>query len=648
MACMREPDRYQVFLAYSRRDLDLARRFVGLLEAEGFTVWWDVGLLPIGVAFEEGIFSAIGDAACVIVLWTSTSIQSEWVLREAEFAQRERKLLPVLMEPVELPRQFSRIQAADLSGGAERGNPAFRRLIAAARTLVDTAPGDADQTLVYKASQRSAERRAEALLQRNLRSETRIEHLTLQGTAFHDELNWNLQPGVNVLLGRNGYGKTFLLRGLVALLQYSDRAAAETLGEGTAAVELMSDEREQTILYANHFFDEEAAVGQLPVLAIPDTRFVNRSVTSVGAVTDKSTGSADRADLARYGAWHFLEEQPYENMIQTLLYGLCLDAVEAGGSFEAENFQLIRDVVRELTDNSFAFDRVVREGRNRFTLFVYTEGNEKVSLPIQKASQGTASVIALIGLIYDFLKSLHLQSEASVTRRSAIVIIDEIDAHLHPVWQHKLVTLLRERFPRVQFILTAHNPIVVAGCLEDEVSVLRKNPGAGFSLVQFPNDFVGWSTEAIYRKVFEIEDPDASFARYDALRPFRGQLREEVEALVAQATRTAEEEQALERLEEQLRYIDKVETTRTERLTQEELERENRQLRDRLEGMGSAHERATRADAELQALREALAQAQALAAEAGARHERQLRRWPWLTAAAASIVALVTTLLSRF
>jgi hypothetical protein len=217
------------------------------------------------------------------------------------------------------------------------------------------------------------------------------------------------------------------------------------------------------------------------------------------------------------------------------------------------------------------------------------------------------------------------------------------------VWQHKLVTLLRERFPRVQFILTAHNPIVVAGCLEDEVSVLRKNPGAGFSLVQFPNDFIGWSTEAIYRKVFEIEDPDASFARYDALRPFRGQLEAEAEALVAKGARTAEEEQALEGLEEQLRYIGKVETTRTQRLTQEELDRENRQLRERLEGMGSAHERAARADTELQALRDALAQTQARA-NASAEHERQLQRWqrwPWITAAA-SLVALVTTLLSHF
>src|SRR5262249_46366108 len=145
---------------------------------------------------------------------------------------------------------------------------------------------------------------------------------------------------------------------------------------GEATVSILRDDREEVIRYSGQYFDEENAVGKLPVLAIPDTRFVNRSITTLGAVADETMGKDDRADLARFGAAHFLAERPYDNLIQGFLYGLCLDYFERGLSFDSDQFTLIRDVVRELTDQTFDFDRVAREGRDRFTLYVRTEGNE--------------------------------------------------------------------------------------------------------------------------------------------------------------------------------------------------------------------------------------------------------------------------------
>ena len=165
---------------------------------------------------------------------------------------------------------------------------------------------------------------------------------------------------------------------------------------------------------------------------------------------------------------------------------------------------------------------------------------------------------------------------------------------------------MRARFPRVQFIITAHNPIVVAGCLEDEVSVLRKNPEHGFSLVQFPNDFVGWQMEAIYRKVFEIEYPDESFARYDAMRPFKAELEQQAAALAEQQSRSNDENRSLDELEEKLLYIGKVEQTRSRRISQEELEHNNRALSDRLSALESAHQSAQEAQRDFDLAKRAL------------------------------------------
>ena len=611
------PRRNDIFLAYSAQDRLLAQGYAEAFRREGFSVWWDLEDIPIGRVFEDEIFRVLADCACVVVLWTPASVGSEWVQREAEFALRQSKLVPVIAAPVEIPTAFVRIQTAELSFWDVRisEHAVFQRLLKSIRYLVDTTPREAEQTRVFKESQDIAKRRAEELRLRNISRVSCVEHLSLMKTAFFEALSWNLQPGVNVLLGRNGFGKTYLLRALVALLQYDDAACREALGSGSGEALLLLDGKEAVIRFEQKYFDEAEAVGQLPVLAIPDTRFVNRSQTTIGAVQDNArVGKGDRAEPAIFGAWHFLNDQPYEDMIQALFYGLCLDCVEAGGRFDGEQFTLIEGVVRELTDQSFAFKRVAREGRNRFTLYVQTEGSDGQELPIQKASQGTSSVIALIGLIYEYLKSLRQASDVPVCGRTGIVIIDEIDAHLHPLWQQKLVGLLRSRFPKVQFILTAHNPILVAGCLEEEVSVLRKSEGRGFSLVQFPNDFVGWTSERLYRTVFDVEKPDASFTHFKALRPFRGQFKAEADALRAKTLRSAEDDQQLAQLEEQLLYIDKAEQAGAERLSQEELVRDNRNLREQLQVLASAGEKDERVQREAAALREAAERAQQEAA----------------------------------
>ena len=72
------------------------------------------------------------------------------------------------------------------------------------------------------------------------------------------------------------------------------------------------------------------------------------------------------------------------------------------------------------------------------------------------------------------------------------------------------------------------------------------------------------------------------------MRPFKDQLKREAVALAERTTRSATEERSLKHLEEEILYIEKVEQTRAERLTRDELERENKILQDRLLAVESA------------------------------------------------------------
>src|SRR5262245_34994431 len=103
-----------VFISYSHEDTDLAERIASFLQDHKYSVWWDTDL-RVGGPFPQQIENAIKEAKCVIVIWTSSSINSEWVRIEANFAQRQKVILPVVVGNVTPPLEFQITQYLNLS-----------------------------------------------------------------------------------------------------------------------------------------------------------------------------------------------------------------------------------------------------------------------------------------------------------------------------------------------------------------------------------------------------------------------------------------------------------------------------------------------------------------------------------------------------
>jgi len=128
-----------VFISYARRDRDRVVALASALESQGLSVWWDPNLVP-GRKFRHMIAEQLAAADSVVVVWTSASLESDWVQDEAEEARQRGVLIPVKMEHVQAPAGFRQVQAADLSqwtGSPE--HPEFKSLIHAARSLVEMA-----------------------------------------------------------------------------------------------------------------------------------------------------------------------------------------------------------------------------------------------------------------------------------------------------------------------------------------------------------------------------------------------------------------------------------------------------------------------------------------------------------------------------
>jgi len=96
---------------------------------------------------------------------------------------------------------------------------------------------------------------------------------------------------------------------------------------------------------------------------------------------------------------------------------------------------------------------------------------EGETLNVLQLSQGEKSLMALVG---DIARRLAMMNPAleNPLHGDGIVLIDEVDMHLHPQWQRSLVARLTQTFPNIQFILTTHSPLVISDCENSLVYLL--------------------------------------------------------------------------------------------------------------------------------------------------------------------------------
>lgn len=95
-------------------------------------------------------------------------------------------------------------------------------------------------------------------------------------------------------------------------------------------------------------------------------------------------------------------------------------------------------------------------------------------VPIERLSSGYQSVLVIATELLLRL-SLAVDDTARMFDVDAVCLIDEIDAHLHPLWQTRILDDLRWAFPRVQFIVTTHSEHIIAGLRPFEISVLQES-----------------------------------------------------------------------------------------------------------------------------------------------------------------------------
>jgi len=90
--------------------------------------------------------------------------------------------------------------------------------------------------------------------------------------------------------------------------------------------------------------------------------------------------------------------------------------------------------------------------------------------PLDELSSGYKSIVALTADIMDVMYEIW----SGMTSAQAFILVDEIDAHLHPSWRLAIVDALRDTFPSAQFLMTTHDPLPLRGLGDGEIVIVDR------------------------------------------------------------------------------------------------------------------------------------------------------------------------------
>lgn len=336
----------------------------------------------------------------------------------------------------------------------------------------------------------------------------------------HRDLSVQFHESFNVIAGRNGSGKTSLLRALSdAILGFTPSIHGASsqgwMGKRDIAHEVSVthggsvrfEPMYPIIVSASAHVDDsliewsvqKASAVDIPMLiGLRPNRLLkkNNTVKTDNLVSDTLPlmlfYQADRnwpavtANVMQAATQKVSREDAYINWLsassdnvtlQTWIISKTLerlqaaqDAAVSSGQVADELSLVVKAIVAALPECSdIRYDMVKKS-----IIVKWAMDGEVQSVPFEQLSDGQRTIMGLIADIARRMVVLnpHLGSNVCI-ETPGIILIDELDIHLHPKWQRQIVRGLKDAFPNIQFIAASHSPQILGELTPDEIILLR-------------------------------------------------------------------------------------------------------------------------------------------------------------------------------
>lgn len=338
-----------------------------------------------------------------------------------------------------------------------------------------------------------------------------FESVTIENFKAIDRMQIMFQPGINLLIGDNGAGKTAVLEALIVALggfltgakgisvqgihqtdvrfekvglagassgiRYFSPASVEaiiqTKNEKFTCMRIRRDETgdsktrtngKKLAEYVARLLNDPKAI--LPLLGYHSTARVTQFRRE-----DFGTASRNKLDDRRCGYIGCLDSSKDIKSIREWCVKMEMAAWQKGKRIP--EYEAFKAVVADFMYQMSELKELPEIYYSRqFEELVYAEHGRET--PVKYLSAGYQS---LLWMVMDMAFRLSLLNPENSRAKDAegIILIDEIDMHLHPKWQWKVLDVLKRSFPKVQFIVATHSPIIIASCKEARLIQLENS-----------------------------------------------------------------------------------------------------------------------------------------------------------------------------
>ena len=351
------------------------------------------------------------------------------------------------------------------------------------------------------------------MLSRNGTRMLSVKTLKLQDIGPIAGLDLSFNEGLNLICGPNGVGKTTILECIgIAFSQVRETMVRKRVGSETGKYALTAKAGEGELklqsdlkYFDPHHYDWTQGAGDWEqwVITLKTNRtFEYLKLDALGK---------DPVDVNRHRplASRGIEFQDIKNwFVNRYLFSAHSGLLTKE---QLDNLELAKKSFHEL-DPKISFSKVLPAS---FDVMVKTPAGE---IYFEYLSSGFKSCLCLmLGLI----KEIEYRFNNPYTKAgdfSGLVVIDELDLHLHPEWQPKLVQLIKRIFPKAQFIGATHSPHMIQAAAPREIIALEADSENRIFRRELPvgdYGFQGWTVEEILTDVMGMTDTRS--ARYREL-----------------------------------------------------------------------------------------------------------------------------------
>ncbi len=360
-----------------------------------------------------------------------------------------------------------------------------------------------------------------------------FSRLRLQNFRGIDDLSVEFLPGCNVLAGINGIGKSAILDAMSIMmgglvLAFDSKAKIRNLSAEdikndaeTCSLEISlragsidktwslnasrkhPGRRPKAIKWETSLPFAPAALGGSPPMdSTAPMLILYSSYRAVIRIPERVRAADQRT--SRFHQGYAQQEDGASDFRQFFVWFRGQEDVENERRIEDSNhrdasMEAVREAVRRFT--GFEKLRIRRQTPMRMTL-------EKLGmeLSVNQLSDGEKTMLAMVGDIARRLSLLNPGPKAEdVLSGIGVVLIDEVELHLHPRWQREILAKLQSTFPNCQFVVTTHSPQVLSHVEAERVWLLDRGED-GRIRAQHPEWSLGLDSNRILLELFDVPE----------------------------------------------------------------------------------------------------------------------------------------------